>query len=303
MTSLNQRVALITGATGFVGAHLAKRLIKDGWKVHAIIRKESTLPSFLANEELSLYIHDGTAEGLVQLVAKIKPNVVFHLASLFLSQHEVKDIEPLIQSNLLFGNQLLEAMRINGVSNLINTGTSWQHYENNDYNPVCLYAATKQAFEAILEYYVQAYGIKVVTLKLFDTYGPEDKRAKLFNLLANAAKNGQILNMSAGEQLVDFVYIDDVIDAFINAEERLNNTKVVSAERYAVSSGKPVPLRELVQAYGKIIGHNLLVNWGGRPYREREVMVTWTDYQKLPDWHPKVEIGEGIRKLKSSKDK
>ena len=67
-----------------------------------------------------------------------------------------------------------------GVKILVNTGTSWQHYENKDYSPVNLYAATKQSFEAILQYYVEVASLKAITLKLFETYGLDDPRPNFF---------------------------------------------------------------------------------------------------------------------------
>ena len=225
----------------------------------------------------------------------VRPNVVFHLASLFLSQHETKDIEPLIQSNLLFGSQLLEAMRANNINNLINTGTSWQHYSNESYNPVCLYAATKQAFEAIIEYYIQACNFKVITLKLFDTYGPNDHRPKLIAMLNNAEKNNQPLDMSNGEQLIDLVHIDDVVDAFLMAAHRLLENQIFCHEMFAISSGNPIPLKQLVQLYIKATGKNIQVNWGARPYRMREVMDTWRSGARLEGWGPKIDLEKGMR--------
>lgn len=294
---LNQRLALITGATGFVGAHLAKRLIDDGWRVHALIRDGSKIPNLLMNEKLSLHSYDGRTETLVQCMSLVRPNVVFHLASLFLSQHETKDIEPLIQSNLLFGSQLLEAMRANNISNLINTGTSWQHFNNESYNPVCLYAATKQAFEAIIEYYIQACNFKVITLKLFDTYGPDDHRPKLIAMLSNAEKNNQPLDMSTGEQLIDLVHIDDVADAFLVAAHRLLEKQIFCHEMFAISSGNPIPLKQLVQLYIKATGKNIQVNWGARPYRFREVMNTWSGGTPINDWQTFVSLEEGFKAL------
>lgn len=292
-----QRVALVTGATGFVGSHIVRRLVRDGWEIHILSRADSHLPDAPEFAHVINHGHDGCTESMVACVAQAKPDVVFHLASLFLSQHATKDIESLIQSNVLFGNQLLEAMKVNGVSQIVNTGTSWQHYNNEDYNPVCLYAATKQAFEAILEYYVQAEGFKAITLKLFDTYGPSDPRPKLFYLLNKAATSGVPLDMSAGEQLIDLVHIDDVIEAYVIAAKRLLEGKVLYHKYYAVSSGQSLPLRKLVDLYAQVTEQSVPVNWGVRPYRPREVMRPWNEGCAIEGWHPRVALEDGLKQL------
>jgi nucleoside-diphosphate-sugar epimerase len=287
--------ALITGATGFVGSHLARRLVQEGWRVHMVSRVDSRLPEAEAFAYVTNHIYDGSTDSMLNCVVQAMPDVVFHLASLFLSQHAVKDVNALIQSNVLFGSQLLEAMKENQVTNLVNTGTSWQHYNNEDYNPVCLYAATKQAFEAILEYYIQACGIKAITLKLFDTYGPDDPRPKLFSLLSAAATSGETLDMSGGEQLIDLVHIDDVTEAYLIAAQRLIECKVKQHELYSVSSGNSMPLRDLVKLYSEVIGSAINVNWGARQYRFREVMKTWTGGSSLEGWQPKYSLADGMK--------
>lgn len=292
----NAPVALVTGATGFVGSYLVRRLVRDGWQVHIVIRENSRLPEALEFSHVICHIHDGTTEGMKHLVGEAAPNVIFHLASLFLAQHEAKDVEPLILSNLLFGSQLLEAMHANGVSQIINTGTSWQHYNNEDYNPVCLYAATKQAFEDILIYYCEATSIKAVTLQLSDTYGPNDPRPKLFHLLAKTAKSQEVLAMSPGEQFIDLVYIDDVIDAYLCAVDVLE-TLQKGHQVYAVSSGKLLQLREIISIYENMVGVNLPIDWGKRPYRPREVMIPWNRGKTLKGWCPKVCLADGLRKI------
>lgn len=259
-----------------------------------MLRAGSRLPDIPELPQMACHIHDGTTDGMIRLVAEAKPDVVFHLASLFLAQHESKDLVPLIQSNILFGSQLLEAMHANSVTNLINTGTSWQHYNNETYNPVCLYAATKQAFEDILIYYANACSIKSISLQLFDTYGPGDSRPKLFQLLANAASNQNKLSMSPGEQLLDLVYIDDVIEAYLCAERALNNMRQ-GHQIYAVSSAKSLSLREIVSEYERVSGIKLCIGWGERPYRPREVMNTWNTGASLPGWSPNISLAEGIR--------
>jgi nucleoside-diphosphate-sugar epimerase len=291
----NTRVALVTGATGFIGGHLVSRLVREGWQVHIVIRESSCLHATPGFSRVITHTYGGTTERMIRLVGEIKPNVVFHLASLFLSQHEPKDVEPLILSNVLFGSQLLEAMKDNGVRQIVNTGTAWQHYQNEDYNPVCLYAAAKQAFEDILAYYTDANFIKAITLQLFDTYGRDDPRPKLLHLLAKTAKSQEVLAMSHGEQLIDLVYIDDVIDAYLCAIDVLDNLPA-GHHVYAVSSGKPLTLRELVSIYEKVVGVNLPIDWGKRAYRPREVMLPWNRGRSLVGWYPKVSLAEGIKR-------
>lgn len=294
----NIRVALVTGATGFIGRHLVSRLVREGLQVHIVIREGSYIPISPEFSHVIAHTYDGTTDGMIHIIGNAKPDMVFHLASLFLSQHESKDVESLVFSNVLFGSQLLEAMRVNGVNQFINTGTSWQHYNNADYNPVCLYAATKQAFEDILVYFTEATAIKAITLQLFDTYGPNDPRPKLFHLLDKTAKSKDVLAMSAGEQLIDIVYIDDVIDAYLCAINKLA-TSPITHQVYAVSSGKPLPLRELVATYEKLTDSNLLIDWGKRPYRLREVMTTWSRGNTLPGWEPKVGLDQGIPAMRA----
>jgi len=288
---------LVTGATGFVGSHLIARMIKDKWDVHIIIRDLSELKSIEQYVgKIKYHIHDGSTEGLVHIVKRAKPAFVIHLASLFLARHEVKDIIPLIKSNIIFGTQLLEAMAQNEVKYLINTGTSWQHYHDQKYDPVCLYAATKQAFEDIIKYYVEANSFKVITLKLFDTYGPGDPRPKLFNLLKSTVKSGRLLKMSPGQQKIDLVYIDDVIEAYMIAAKRIIKNKEKNSD-YAIASSKPVTIKKLISIFEKIVGVKLNVRFGARPYRHREVMRPWGKGRRLPGWEPKTNIYDGIRKI------
>jgi nucleoside-diphosphate-sugar epimerase len=279
-----------------VGSHLAKRLINEGWDTHIIVRQQSKLDIISEIKgKLTIHEHNGTTEGMLDILSKSKPVIVFHLASLVLAQHQSNEIESLVKSNILFGAQLVEAMVKKEIYNLVNTGTSWQHYNNADYSPVNLYAATKQAFEDILKFYIETTPLRAITLELFDTYGPNDPRPKLFNLLKKVAEENKPLAMSPGEQLIDIVYIDDVVDAFIIAAERLLNEKTKHYENFAVSSGSPITVKELVKIYEDVIGKKLLIEWGGRPYREREVMVPWNRGRRLDGWKAKVNLKEGIK--------
>jgi nucleoside-diphosphate-sugar epimerase len=296
---VSARRALLTGASGFIGARLAQRLLDEGWEVHLVLRPDSASAALPApTPRLHVHRHDGSTMGLVDIMRAAAPQAVFHLASLFLAQHQPQDVERLVQANLLFSTQLAEAMAQCDVRLLVNTGTSWEHYEDADYDPVCLYAATKHAFSALLHYYAACHGLRVATLKLFDTYGPGDTRPKVLNLLKRIANEGSQLAMSPGGQLIDLVYIDDVLDAYVQAWQVLaDGTQAEPMADYGVSSGAPLPLRDLAALYAQVSGKPLAIDWGGRPYRPREVMVPWTRYQRLPGWQPKVALADGLARF------
>jgi len=298
-------VALVTGGTGFVGSNLCRSLVKNGWRVHIIAIPHDIGGTLLDDirDQLDIHVHDGSTACMSSIMATVMPDIVFHLASLFLSEHTEEDIDRLIISNVLFGNQLLEAMAVHRVFRIVNTGTSWQHYGNEAYSPVNLYAATKQAFEDVMRYYVEAKGIKAITLKLFDTYGPNDPRPKLFHLLEKLAQEGSSLTMSPGEQLVDLVHVTDVVAAFEIASDRLVHGLVEGHEIYAVTSGNPMTLKEVVDVFERALRKKLAIEWGGRPYRAREVMSLWDKGKRLPGWSPTYSLETGINDLLTAKEK
>lgn len=273
---------LVTGATGFVGSNLCKKLIEQDWNVTIICRKSSKLDNLEEiKNRINIFEYDNDLKNMIKFLKENKFEIVFHLASLFIAEHESKDVDNLLNSNIVFGTHLLEGMKESENKLLINTGTSWQHYNSEEYNPVDLYAATKEAFEKILKYYVEAEEVRCITLKLFDTYGENDTRPKLINLLNKFADEGKELDMSLGEQKLDLVYIDVVTNTFIKAYELLKNNEEIKNEVYGVSSGKQISLREIVENFERETGKKLKINWGARPYRKREVMEPIRSLKKL----------------------
>jgi CDP-paratose synthetase len=286
---------LISGATGFIGKHLVTRLLQEGHDIHIIVPLRESQTSI---EGTTVYAADGKINNLISFFQKNRFDGVIHLASLFLAQHTSDDIMELINSNVLFGTSLLEAAVKNGVSWFINTGTFWQHFQNNPYSPVNLYAATKQAFEDIARYYFETTNLNFVTLKLCDTFGPNDTRKKIFNLWAQIGKTGESLDMSAGEQIIDISYIDNIIDGYVRLIKLLtdDDAKKLNGRSFAMKANERMTLKELAKLFEKTTRVKLNINWGKKEYRPREVMVPWESGEIIPGWKQKIPLAEGINK-------
>lgn len=285
---------LITGATGFIGRNLSNKLAEK-YEVYAIVRKYSN--TSVLNKNINVFRYDGNIDNLINFFKQEKFEGVIHLASLFLAYHTPNDISKLINSNIKFATELLETSKQSKVKWFINTGTFWQHFNNEDYNPVNLYAATKEAFEVIAKYYVETYDLVFTTIKLNDTFGPNDTRKKIFNLWLDCIKNNKTLDMSKGEQIIDISYIDDVVNAYEVMIQNLstNDYKKYNLKSYVVSNRERITLKELTSLFEKIIGKKLNINWGAREYRQREVMIPYNKGELIPNWKQKYSLQEAIK--------
>jgi len=266
--------------------------------VHLLVRKTSSLAALDGClERVTVHYHDGSTVGLVDVLAEVKPSIVYHVAAFATAEHGVEDVSRLIHSNVLFSTQLLEAMVRSGVSYLVNTETFWQHRDGaDDYDPVCLYAATKQAFHDILLFYVRTGRIQALSLVLYDIYGPDDPRKKLFALLKESVKDGRQLSMTPGEQLVDITHVDDVTTAYLVAADLLQSGSCGELQSYCVTSGRRMTLRELIETITRETGLPIAPVWGEKSYRPNEVMVPWLG-EVLPGWLPEIDLVEGMRRV------
>lgn len=287
---------ILTGATGFIGRHLVRRLINDGQNVFCTLKKEDEPPSGIIK---SICFEQSKDNEIIDFFQVNKIEGVVHLASVILDTRKPEDIENIIDSNVKFGALLLEYCVQAKSKWFINTGTFWQNYENKDYSPVNLYAASKQAFESIAQYYIDTNQIRFTTIRLFDTYGENDTRPKIFNLWDKYAKSGEVLEMSPGDQLMDISYIDDIIDAYGALIKQVSSASTIikNGSVFSVCAEKRYTLKELAKIFEESTSQKLNINWGGRQYREREVMVPWDKGKSVPGWKPIYSIQDGIRKV------
>lgn len=286
---------LVTGATGYIGKEFVKAYC-DEYNVIVLVRESSdvvqleslncTIAKFKSFTEIDNIFSQYSIDGIL------------HFASSVIVEHNINQIDNLLDSNIKYGTYLLEACKKYDVNWFINTGTLWQNYENESYNPVNLYASTKEAFQDIGEYYSQTSNLIFTTIKLNDTFGPNDTRPKIFNLWDKYSKSGEVLDMSKGDQIIDISYIKDVIDAFQAMIENLqkDNSIMYKNNCYVVSSSQRMTLKELAKLFEDVTNQKLNINWGARPYRDREVMVPYEKGIEVPNWKQKYSLEEAIIK-------
>jgi nucleoside-diphosphate-sugar epimerase len=290
--------ALVTGATGFVGSRLARHLADQGYAVSILARQTSNFDQLNdLRDRIDVHLVDNTGKSVRQAVAAARPDVVFHVATYYVFDHRPEDIDKLVEANITFPLHLVDAMAAEGIGLLVNTGSAWQHFNDAAYDPVCLHSATKQAFQALLAYFVSAGTIRCATLLLNDTYGPRDPRRKIFALVHDHAGKSTSLPMSGGQQLIELVHIDDIVRAFRMAGELLRDDDSLRNVEFNVATGHPLPLRSIVETFIRVAGLDVAIDWGARPYRGREVMVPWRTGRPVPGWSPQVPLEEGLAGL------
>jgi len=290
-----KHIGVITGATGYIGSHLLKYLLQQGWEIHIIVQPEIGYSNIEdVKNRICLFEYNNEITSLISYFQKINADVVFHLAAAVITDYTPEQISTLIESNIKFGTEVLEAMKHCSTRLFIGTGSYWQNYNSDAYNPVDLYAATKEAFEKIIQYYVDAHGFRTITLRLYDVYGEDDKRPKLLNMLKNIAGTNKSIDVSPGEQYLDMVHISDVCSAYLCAYELLCLDKKITNEIYGVCTGRRIQLKKLIFLYSNILQQTINVNIGGKDYKKREIMNPTEKYSCLPNWKPLIDISNGL---------
>ena len=287
---LKQNKVLITGGTGFIGTNLTAQLARDGYDIHVLTRS-SSLTNCSKSENVTY--HDLNSSEVNLLVRAISPDIIFHLAF----ARSKQSLREIVDCNIFYGSQILESLLDKKPVSIINIGTYWQHFDNKDYSPVDLYAASKEAFEKMAEYFIQTKNIKMLTLELFLTYGSDDKRRNIINQLLFAMKNESPLDVSLGEQLLDFLHIDDVVLGTQSALHHLNSLTLHTHTKYCLASGNFMTLRKFVEEIESLSQRKIDVRFGAIPYPKRQIMQPEINVPVLPNWKPKISLKEGLTQV------
>lgn len=283
------RRALVTGATGFAGRNLVRRLVETGWAVHALTRgtpnRSGSLP-----RDVTIHVTPDVDAQAGAVVAAVRPDAVFHLAALS-AHHQQGQLHALIRANVTLSAAVAEACAQTG-ARLVHVTSSAKHYQGAEYSPVSLYGATKQAQCDLIQYYIEAEGLDAREACLFDTYGPGDDRGRLVDLLLDAAWHGTPLGLSQGRQLIDLTHIDDVAIAL-----EMLGLHDEPVGRLVVRSGQPVTVRRLADIVSEVTGRAVDARWGARPERPREMLTDWVVASDHIGWAPRIGLRDGVAQL------
>ncbi len=293
---------LITGATGFVGQNLMPMLtdkFPDAEMLLLCRNQEKARPLFPYGKVSVVDAEDW------ERVKAFNPDVVLHLASLSTSRNDSGIIKPLLDSNILYGVRLLDALRECGNLKLfVNTGSFAEYrWGAETLNDAYLYTATKSAFRVFVDYYSQLTGYKYINVVPYTIYGGKPTVKRLMDYILESMDSKEPVDMTAGEQILDFTHVDDLCDFYVHVVSNLNEmTQVGNGGDFHVGTGKGTSIRELAAIMEDVYGRKCNIRWGGRPYRDRDTMYAVAPIAKnmeLLHWRANIMLRDGIVKMSS----
>lgn len=299
---------LITGGAGFIGSHLAKKLIAEGSRVVIIDRlkdgdvlKKDRLEKFLSPEDYEFYnLELNDAAGLKRVFTEHKFDRICHLAA---KTNLEPDSETYNKMNILGTIGVFEmakefkAPKIVFASSSMVYGNSaklpFNEADPTD-RPLSLYAATKKSDEILAYTYHHLYGIEMVGLRFFTTYGPWGRPDMSISRFTERIAAGQAINVNnLGKIKRDYTYIDDLVSGIGAALE-----KNLSYEIINLGSGQAVDLNTIIKLIESELGQKAEINFTDMQAGDLE--ATWADIgkaEKLLGYRPAVSIGEGVKKF------
>ena len=278
---------LITGAAGFIGFHLSKRLLKDGYRVigidnlnpyYDVTLKEARLSRLTSFQTFSFYQADlSEREKVEKIFSSIQFDTVVHLAAQAGIRYSLENPHAYVNSNLVGFIHILEGCRHHGVKHLVfassssvygaNTLMPFSVHHNIDH-PVSLYAATKKANELMAHTYSHLFALPCTGLRFFTVYGPWGRPDMALFLFTKAISEGNPIKVfNHGEMLRDFTYIDDIVEGMVRVMGRLPEpdptwagdrpdpgTSYAPYKIYNIGNNNPVKLLDFIHVIEKSLG-------------------------------------------------
>lgn len=319
---------LVTGAAGFIGFHLSRRLLADGYEVcgldnlndyYDVQLKEARLEKLMARDKFAFeYENIASRKAVKALFADNAFDYVVHLAAQAGVRYSLENPESYIDSNLVgFGN-ILEGCRHHNVKHLtyassssvygLNTEMPFSVKHNVDH-PISLYAASKKANELMAHTYSYLYGLPTTGLRFFTVYGPWGRPDMALFLFTRAILNNEpIAVFNHGDMKRDFTYIDDIIEGVVRVMTRIPEpddqwssddpdpaASCAPYRLYNIGNNQPVALMDFIEAIESALGTEAQKDF--QPLQPGDVPATWADVEDLmaaTGFSPSTPIEKGI---------
>ena len=281
---------LLTGVTGFLGSHLAKALLAAGYDVIGLKRKTSSLRRVesLVSGIVLIDIDVLDFEKLFRDYGKI--DIIIHTATCYGRHNET--VSEIFLANTEFPLRLLDAGSRAGVELFLNTDTILDKYLN-------LYALSKNQLLQWGKFFSKQGNIRFGNIRLEHFYGPDDDPTKFSAHVINSCLNNvPELKLTKGEQKRDFIFIEDVVSAYMILLEKMGHSDNSFVE-FDVGSGRSVSIREFVETAHRLATSHTHLAFGAIPYREGEVMHSEADISGLTalGWQCRYDIEAGLKKV------
>ncbi|PFO76236.1 NAD-dependent epimerase [Bacillus cereus] len=316
----SKKIYLITGAAGFIGMHLSKKLLEMGCKVigydnlndyYDISLKESRLNILNQYDNFTFHKADLTdKEYLEKLFNENNIHIVVNLAAQAGVRYSIENPDAYIQSNIVGFLNILEMCRHHKVEHLLYASSSSVYGANKKIpfstedqvdNPVSLYAATKKSNELMAHTYSHLYNVPTTGLRFFTVYGPYGRPDMAYFSFTKAITEGKPIKVfNKGDMYRDFTYIDDIVDGIMKLLENspVLNNKEFPYKVYNIGNNKPVKLLDFIQAIESAVGKEAVKEY--YPMQPGDVYQTYADVSDLINdvgFKPDTPIQEGINKF------
>jgi len=295
---------LITGASGFVGSHLLQRVLDRGIsKVSILLRDpENAWRLNTISKMLNVHIIHGSLNDPDTYKKQLKifsPDMVVNLAWAGVEGSDRNSEEQ--WDNVFY---MLELMKISyqcGAKRFIGFGSQGEYgnlnkkiSEKDFEKPTTAYGLSKLSSYKLGKILAHRLGVQFIWVRLFDPYGPKDGSNWFLSYIIKELLEGRSPKITHAEQLWDYIYIDDVVDAILKLIEKDGIHGV-----FNLGSGKSIQLREIIEKIKKIMDVDIDIQYGAVPYREDQIMHLEADIEKISsqiDWVPMVGIDDGLEK-------
>ncbi|MCD4693827.1 NAD-dependent epimerase/dehydratase family protein [bacterium] len=294
---------LVTGGAGFIGSNLVDKLIDLGFEVSVIDNLSSGKEEYI-NSKAKFYNLDIRSIKVKEIFKKERFHFVFHLAAQIDVRFSIKNPETDNHINVVGGVNILENCKKNNVRKIIFASTGGAIYgedssiptlETAQPYPISPYGINKLCFEKYLNYYHKVFGQDYTVLRFANIYGPRQYKGGecgVVSIFIDKAINDEIYTINGdGSKTRDFVYVDDVVDAFIKAMDSEYSGEI------NIGLGKEVPIFDIVRFLDKALGKRTKRIYDSNiPGEQERSCLDASLARNILGWSPKVNLEEGIKK-------